>query len=286
MKRESETMKNIKILGDSACDLTKDLEIELNAERAVPFYVEVGDKSFVDDENLSMIDLMSSMKACTTKMGSACPSPEQWKDAFVKAGGGFAVTISGKLSGMYQTAKIGLEMAKDEIADIIAHVFDSKSAACGEVLVALKIRQFIKRGLPLNEIIKKVENFIEEMKTFVLLEDISNLVKNGRMSKIKGTLVTVLGIKPILCAKDGEIDLYGKLRGSSNIANKLLDCIAGCKRETKGNELVISHCNNLPLANELQDKARERFGFSRIIILETKGLSSLYACDKGIILSF
>lgn len=279
-------MNNIKIIGDSACDFTKELETELNAERAVPFYVEVGNETFVDNENLSMPDLMSKMKACTSKMGSAVPAPGPWMDAFIKAGGGLAVTISSKLSAMYQTAKIGLEMAKNEVPGLIGHVFDSKSASCGEVLVAIKIRQFINDGLPLDSIIKKVEEFIEGMRTFVLLEDISNLVKNGRMSRVKGTLVNVLGLKPVLCDNDGEIDLYGKLRGSSNTAGKLLDCISKCKRKTQGSDLVISHCNNLLLAEELGNKARERFGFGKVLILKTNGLSSLYACDKGIILSY
>ncbi|MCL2321668.1 MAG: DegV family protein [Oscillospiraceae bacterium] len=276
----------MKIFGDSACDLTKDLEAELNAKRAIPFYIEVGNETIIDDENLSIPDLMAKMKVCVGKMGSACPSPAYWRDAFMKGSGGFAVTISSKLSGMYQAAKIGLEMAKSEVSGLIGHVFDSKSASCGEVLVALKIRQFIKSELSFDAVVKKVEEFIEEMKTFILLEDVSNLVKNGRMSKIKGTVVNILGIKPVLCSKNGEIDLYGKLRGSSNIAGKLLDCISKCKRETKGNDLVISHCNNLSLANELKDKAHEMFNFSRIIILETNGLTSLYTSNKGVILSF
>jgi len=279
-------MENMKILGDSACDFTKDLEQELDTERSVPFYVEIGGETIVDDENLSMSELMAKMKACVGKMGSAVPSPQQWMDAFIKAGGGFAVTISSKLSGMYQAAKIGFEMAKDEIAGLVGHVFDSKSASCGEALVAIKIREFIKNGLNFDAIVQKVESFIEEMKTFVLLEDVSNLVKNGRMSKIKGTLVNVLGIKPILCANDGEIDLYSQFRGSSNVVGKLLGCIEQCKRKISGTDLVISHCNNPSLANELGQKAREKFGFGRIIILETKGLTTLYACDKGIIFSF
>ena len=279
-------MENMKILGDSACDLTKDLETELNAERAVPFYVDVCGKTFVDDENLSMPELILSMKACSKKMGSACPSPAFWTEAFIKAGGGFAVTISSKLSGMYQAAVLGLEMAKEKVPELIGHVFDSKSASCGEALVILKIRQFIKSGLPFDGIIKNVEKFIEEMKTFVFLEDISNLVKNGRLGRIKGTVINALGIKPVLHDKDGEIEFFGKLRGSSNIAERLLDCVAKCKRKIKGNELVISHCNNSALAGELRDKARERFDFGRIIILETKGLTSLYACDKGIVFSF
>ena len=279
-------MKNLKIIGDSAIDLTKELETELNAERTVPFYVDIGGETLVDDDNLSMTDLMAKMKACVTKMGSACPSPSLWMEAFVNAGGGFAVTISSKLSGMHQAAKLGLEMAKEEMAELVGYVFDSKSATCGEVLVAMKIRHFIESGLSFEGVIKKVEEFIEEMKTFILLEDISNLVKNGRMSKVKGTIVTALGIKPLLVAKDGEIDFYSKLRGTANLATKLLDCISESKRETSGKDLVISHCNNLSLAKDLGNKAKEAFGFARVIILETKGLTTMYACDRGIIFSF
>ncbi|MCL2343444.1 MAG: DegV family EDD domain-containing protein, partial [Firmicutes bacterium] len=251
-----------------------------------PFYIEVGGETLIDDETLFLPELMSKMKACTGKMGSAIPSQEQWANAFVTAGGGFAVTISSKLSGMYQAAKIGLEMARDEVAGLIGHVFDSKSASCGEVLVALKIHQLQKSGMPFDIIVKMVEHFIGEMRTFFLLDDVSTLVKNGRMSKIKGTLVTVLGIKPILCDRDGEIDLSGQLRGAANVAPRLLDCITESKRDTDGNNLVIAHCNNPSLAEELRKKALERFHFARIIILETRGLSSLYASDKGIIFSF
>ena len=277
-------MINLKILGDSACDLTKEMEAELNAERAVPFFIDIGDETFVDDENLSMPDLMSKMKACVGKMGSACPSPAQWMEAFINAGGGFAVTISSKLSGMHQAAKLGLEMAKDEVAGLVGHVFDSKSAACGEVLVAMKIRGLIDSGLSFDAVVQKAESFIDEMKTYIMLEDVSNLVKNGRISKVKGAMINVLGIKPVMFSNDGEIDIYRKLRGSSNLAGKLLDCITEC--EIKGKDLIISHCNNLSLANELRDKARERFDIGKIIVLETKGLTSLYACNKGIIFSF
>ena len=91
-------MENMKILGDSSLDLTEELETELNAQRTVPFYLDIAGETIVDDENLSMPDFMAKMNACTGKMGSACPSPEKWKDVFLKAGGGFAITISGKLS--------------------------------------------------------------------------------------------------------------------------------------------------------------------------------------------
>ena len=87
-------MKDMKILGDSACDLTTDLESEIGAARAVPFLLDIGNETLIDDDSLSMPDFMAKMKACVGKMGSACPSPGQWMDSFVKAGGGFAVTIS------------------------------------------------------------------------------------------------------------------------------------------------------------------------------------------------
>ena len=279
-------MVDIKILGDSSLDLTDELELELNAQRAVPFYLDIEGETLIDDENLSMPDFMAKMRASTTKMGSACPSPETWKDAFIKAGGGFAVTISGKLSAMYQVAKLGLDMAKTEASGLIGHVFDSKSASCGEVLIAMKIRQFIKNGLSFENVVKKVEQYIEDMKTFILLEDTSNLVKNGRMSPIKGAIVKTLGIKPILCANDGEIDVCSRVRGSAKIIDKLIDTVAGCNRELKGNDLVISHCDNPALANELGEKLQKKFGFGRVLIIKTKGLSSLYACDQGIIFSF
>jgi DegV family protein with EDD domain len=280
------TLNEYKIFGDSCCDLTREQKRELDYTESIPFYIQLGSDTIVDEPHIDINNLMAKMKACTGKMSSACASPETWKNAFIKAGGGFAVTISSKLSGMHQSALIGLEMAREDISGLIGYVFDSKSAVSGEVLLAMKIREFSNETNHLATLVERVNRFTDNMKTLFVLDDISNLVKNGRMSKIKGTIVTALGIKPLLCAKEGEIELLGTVRSASKIASKFMDAIERCGRTIDGDTLVISHCRNPKLAEEVSASARRLFNFGKIHIQETGGLSSFYASDKGIVISF
>ena len=279
-------METMRIITDSSGDLTDEMREELGAEEMIPFYLNIANETVVDDHTLSVSALLQKMKACGEKMTSACGSPQMWKEAFLKAGKAFAVTISQKLSGSYSSACVGLELAKEEESECEGHVFDSMSAVSGETLLIYKIREFIDKGLPMGEIVEKVEAFIKKMRTFFVLDDISNLVKNGRMSRITGTIVNVLGIKPVLGDKEGEIELFGRVRGAHKIADKMVDIIAESGRKIDGDDFVISHCNNLPLAQEIVTKAKARFNFGKMLIVEMKGLSSFYACEKGIVMSF
>jgi DegV family protein with EDD domain len=262
------------------------MKVALDAVDTIPFFINIGKESVVDDNSLQVPVLLQKMKETKEKITTSCPSPEAWRDAFKKAGKSFAVTISSKLSASYESASVGLKMAKEE-SGAEGYVFDSLSASSGEVLVALKIRELSKMELPYATIVSQVNTFIENMATFFVLDDVSNLVRNGRMKKATGTLVNVLGEKLVLGAKDGEIEKFNSVRGDKRIADKLLDAVDMHARKVKNSDrLIISHCNNLPLAQEVMEKAKERFGFARALIIETRGLSTFYANDRGVIISY
>ena len=278
-------MENYKIIADSCADLSDDMKTELDVQETIPFYLHIAEETLVDDHTLSIPVLLQKMKECTVKMTTSCSDPQTWKNAFEKAKKAFAVTISRKLSGSFSSACAGLEMAVEE-SGCEGYIFDSMSAASGQTLLVYKIRDFINQGLSFTEIVEKIEKFILKMRTFFVLDDVSNLVKNGRMSNITGTIVQILGIKPILGDKRGEIELFGKVRGYNNIADKMVSMITASGRVIDGDDFIVSHCNNLSLAQEILNKAKEQFNFGKMRIIEMRGLSSFYACDKGVCMSF
>ena len=184
-----------KIIADSCCDLTPELKKQLQVI-TVPLSLTLGENVFVDDEALDLPGYMEKMKRFNGKIGSACPSPAAYRDVFVKARSSFAVTLSKNLSGSNASARMGKTLAEEEGADV--YVFDSKSASAAEVLIALKIRKMIEEGNHKSKIIASIESYINEVKTYFVLENLDNLVKNGRLNKITGKLISVLGIKPIM----------------------------------------------------------------------------------------
>jgi DegV family protein with EDD domain len=265
--------------------MTRELKERLGAA-IVPLTMLLGDRSYLDDEQLDLPAFMKSMAAFTSKVGTASPSPQLYKNEFMGEHISFAVTISSKLSGSFDSAMLGKKLAEEEgKADV--HVFDSKSACAGETLIAIKIHEIISQGLQKSQIISHIESFINDMKTYFVLDSIENLLKNGRLNKVVGNIISALHIKPVMGADgNGDIALFSHVRGPHKIVDKLLDQIGKSGKKTEGLNLVIAHCNNQALADKLKMAAEKAYHFKQIFIVPTKGISSVYANEKGIVIAF
>ncbi len=273
-----------KIVADSCCDLTDELRAKLSVT-TVPLTMTLGADSYTDDDALDLPAFMASMRACKERIGSAAPAPGLFEEAFLGAEDTFAVTLSSNLSASYSSAMIGKSLAESRGSHV--HVFDSKSASAGEALLIVKIHRFLREGLEKTEIIERIERFIKEMKTFFVLDNVDTLLKNGRMNRITGKIISAFHIRPILGSDgNGNIALFSHAQGWKQALKKLADTIEQSGRATEGETLVISHCQNPEFAEELRAELAARYHFAEILVLPTRGLSSIYANEKGVILAF
>jgi DegV family protein with EDD domain len=274
-----------KIVADSGCDLTPELK-KLWGVTTVPFTLTLEGKGFTDDETLNLREFMENMKRCTGKIGSASPSPLLYKEAFEGGHTSFAVTLSGMLSGSYGSAAVGKELAQEgRGADV--HIFDSLSASAGETLVVREIHRLVQDNTPKPTIVAVVEKFIREMKTYFVLESVNNLLKNGRLGRITGKIISGLGINPIMGADGaGNIALFSHGRGRKQIIDRLVGTIAESGKNTADGSAVITHCDNIEFAAELAEAIHCRHQFKEVLVLPTGGLSSVYTDEKGIVMAF
>lgn len=274
-----------KIIVDSCCDMTPQLKERLDVE-SIPLTMSLGENEFTDNDALDLDRFMAEMEACTEKVGSASPSPFLYQEAMESARDSFVVTLSSRLSGSYASAVAGKTLA-EENGKADTYIFDSKSASAGEVLIAVKIRELLLKGTPRQHIIQAIDHFIENMKTYFVLERYDNLQKNGRLNRIAGKLISVLNIKLVMGSDgSGNIALFAKLRGINQMIEKLLSLIEGSGRKTDGENLVISHCNNPGVAKLLEAAIKQKYHFKEIFVVPTGGISSLYADDGGIVMAF
>ena len=153
-------------------------------------------------------------------------------------------------------------------------------------MTALKIRECIDEKLSNSQIVDKVEKFIANMRTYFISENLDNLIKNGRISKTKGLIINALNIVPVMRAtEDGNIDLVDKARGSKKAFKKLVDIIGNSGVNFEERILAISHADALQKALDLKEELK-KYNFKDIIIVQTKGLSTGYVNDGGIIVAF
>lgn len=273
-----------KIVADSSCDLNRDLE-EIMDVSLVPFKIDVDEYSYIDNKDLDVSDLIEKMKASPNPIKTSCPSPGDFSEEY-DADNVFVVTISEQLSGTYNSAVLAKDMVRERHPDRFIHVFNSRSASVGETLITMKIKECLDKKLSNNQLVEKVERFIDEMKTYFISDDLSNLVKNGRISKTQGLLINALNIKPIMAATDdGNIIAVDKARGSKKAFKKLVKIIGETGVKFEERVLAISHANALQKALDLKEDLK-KFNFKDIIVVETKGLSTGYVNDGGVIIAF
>ena len=125
-------------------------------------------------------------------------------------------------------------------------------------------------GESFETIVESVENYIEEMNTFFVLETLETLRKNGRLSNIKAMIVNVLNIKPIMgSTNEGTIQVLGQARGMNKALDSMVQKIIATTKNCEEKILAISHCNCPKRAEKVKEQIENMAKFKKIIILET-----------------
>lgn len=274
-----------KIIVDSCGELTEEMKNSGVFESAA-LSMEVGGEHIVDDDTFDQSSFLMKVAAASTCPKSSCPSPEEYmKKYHCDADRIYVVTLSAVLSGSYNSAELGKNLYLEEYGEKQIHVFNSKSASVGETLIALKIDECEKAGMEYEEILRTVDAYIEGQNTYFVLENLDTLRKNGRLTGIKSLVAGALNIKPVMgSTPEGMICQLGQARGMKKALAKIVDCVVSGSENTEKKILAISHCNCKERALEVQRMLLERIEVKSGIILDTEGISSMYANDGGIII--
>ncbi len=274
-----------KIIGDSCLDLTKEMRKD-PVYTLIPFTLMVGDRQFVDDDSFNQKEFLKIVKESPECAKSACPSPEMFKEAYgCEEPNVFVITISAPLSGSYNSAVLAKTLYEEEHGKKNIAVINSESASCGQVNIALKIRELCDAGLSFEEVVQKTLEYRDEMKTYFVLESLDTLRKNGRLTGLQAFFATTLNIKPVMSAEKGNIIKLDQARGIQKALQRMTEAAVKNAGDTKNKRLMISHCNAPERAEYVKQKMCEMAQFKDVIITETAGLATVYANDGGIILT-
>jgi len=276
----------MKIIVDSGCDLNAEVMKELDAGLA-SCTLTIGDRQFVDDRNIDVAAYAYEMENSKHIAKTAAPAPELYLSEMKNSTGSvFAVTLSSHLSSSYNNAMLAKQTYLSEVGERFIHIFDSFSASAGEAVVALKINEFIKENISESEIVEKVNEFIKNVRTYLVLEKYTNLIKNGRINPYIGKLASLLNIKPICKGVNGKIELAEKIRGTNKAIQRLIEIIVTDKIDFENRVLAIAHSNCIEKALYLKEEVMKRVNFKDCIISPTRGTCTTYADREGIVVAY
>ena len=277
---------NWHIVSDSSCDLLTLPDCPPNADfSTVPFSIRIGEREFIDDENIPVDEMLSANEVHGVTAQTACPNPQDWVDRFSEPGPVVAFTISSALSGSYNSACTARRMVQEEAPEKPICVIDTKATGPETVLVIREACRLIREGLSPVNLEKALNEAAAKTHILFALASYHNLIRAGRVNRLVGLIAGHLHMWGIGMGDDeGKIAMRAKARGEKNMIRVMAEEIQ--KIGLKGREIVISHCQNEEAALKLKAKLCEMYRDLRVDILPTRGLDSFYAERRGLIVGF
>lgn len=275
-----------KIIVDSCGELTYKMK-ESGIYVSAPLSMQVDGDTIMDDETFDQADFLRRVAASPECPKSSCPSPEKYMELY--SGDEkrvYVVTLSSELSGSFNSAQLAVKLWNEEHGEDgkQIHVFNSRSASVGETLIACKVRECEEQGMTFDETVSETEAYIAGQHTYFVLENLDTLRKNGRLTGIKSFVASALNIKPVMgSTPQGTICQLGQARGIKRALVKMAEQIVRDGKQTKDKILAIAHCNCPERAREVERILLDRIHVRDSFIVDTAGISTMYANDGGII---
>lgn len=277
-----------KVIVDSCGELTEEMKQSGHFEN-VSLSMQVGEEIIVDDETFDQVSFLRKVAACKNAPKSSCPAPKQYMERYCGPEERvYVVTLSAELSGSYNSAELGKKLYWEdhgnESGEKQIYVFNSRSASIGQTLIALKVRECEEAGMSFDEVVAAVEDYIESQHTYFVLENLDTLRKNGRLTGIKSLVAGTLNIRPVMgSTPEGGICQKSQARGVNKALAKMVNFVVTEAEDAKDKILAISHCNCEARALEVKRMILEKLRVKDCFVLDTAGISSMYANDGGII---
>lgn len=207
----------MKIITDSCSDLTKEY-LSQHEVTVLPMTITFGNESFRDGIDIDYDGFYSRLEKDLPKTSQV--GPFDFKEAFEKANDDvLCITVSGKLSGTYQSACI----AAEDFDNVC--VIDSTQICIAEGILVEYAVSLMEQGTDYESVCQKTKDKIADLRIIASVDTLEYLQKGGRLSKTAAAAGTLLSIKPVITCEDGEIKILGKARGYNKANNMLKEYV-------------------------------------------------------------
>lgn len=268
-----------KIVADSSCDMWELNDVDF---AVAPLTISTDNKHYVDNQELDVHLMSEDLAKYKGVSHTACPSAGAWLDCYEGYDEVFVVTLTGAMSGTYNSAMTAKGIYEEENENVKVHVFDSLSTGPEMRLLIEKLKEMIEEDLPFEEIVEKGQDYLNHTRLFFALKSLHNFAMNGRVSKAVASAIGVLNISIFATAsEEGTIQQISKCRGEKKVVRSMIEHLENAGYH--GGKVRISHADNLKLAHNVRDKILELYPHADIIVYPMGGLCTYYAEIGGLL---
>ncbi len=205
------SVSRVRVVTDSTSDIPEDIARQLDIT-IVPANIQFADRSFQDGVDLSRDEfyrrLVLGPDLPTTSAPAAGIFAQTYSDVAARSAavgqpleGVVAVHLASRLSGLFNSARLGAE----GVTDTQVRLVDSQQVSMGTGLLAIVAARAAQAGLSLDEIVALVEARVPRVRLLALLDTLDYVRRSGRLGPARWLLGTLLNIKPIIEVRHGEV---------------------------------------------------------------------------------
>lgn len=279
----------IKIITDSACDITKDMESDINVE-IIPLQVDLEGTMYRDREDITPDVVYEKMREGVVPKTSLVLSDRLGDSLKKHAEEGnevIYISFSSALSGSYNLAKLTADDVCAEYPDFKVEVIDSKCASFGQGMVVLLAAEALKNGMVFDELVAKINDWSDNMEHIFTVDNLEYLYRGGRVSKTSKVLGGLLGIKPILHVSDeGKLVPLEKCRGQKKTLARMVDMMEEINPNIANETVGIIHADSADVAEQVRNMVVEKYGCKNILMSELGAVIGAHAGPGTIAIFF
>jgi DegV family protein with EDD domain len=279
----------IKLITDGGADFSKSITEKFSFD-IVPLNVLIAETSYKSGTELKTDQFYRLMKNSKTLPKTSSPSPNDFYEMYRKHSVDdeiIVISLSSSLSSTYESATIGKNMLLEEEPNRKIEIIDSKTASVGQALLVYRAAQQIENGISFSEIVENITEKANSVTTQFVLDTLENVIKGGRLDRVKGAVASVLNIKLLMEATDdGRVDMLEKVRGSKKALKRLIENVGVYSEGFENKALSIAHSNCEDKAKEVLEKIKALYPFSEITVTELGPVIGTYAGEGGIVLAY
>ena len=267
------------IVTDSTSDLSHDY-LKQNNIHVVPLSLTINGQSYNDQLDISSkeyIDYLeddADVKTSQPPIGRFIEKYEALAEEDVKI---ISIHLSSGLSGTYNTAVQASQMVEGNIT-----VIDSKSISFGLGYQIKHIVELINKEIPIQDIVESVNRLRDNMQLFVVIGQLNQLIKGGRISKTKGLIGNIMKIKPIGTLNDGKLELVHNSRTQNSSIQYLRKEITELIDNHSIKSIGIAHANIIEFVDKIKNSFSEAFNFNQFDVNVTTPVISTHTGQGAI----
>ena len=250
-------MPAVAIITDSAACVPEELIGKYEIEVAPMVLIYQG-KAYRDKIDISSAEFYESLSHDEILWTTSAPSPGSYLELFRKVADRVShilvITTTKKLTHAFESAKVSVDIAREELSSLTIEVLDSGTAAGAQGLVVLAAARAANRGETLSRVIDSTRSMMSKVSLIAFLDTLYYLAKGGRVPQVAAWASSLLRIKPIVevMPLSGGVRSLQRVRTRLSAIKRLKEMVKE-RVNKKSVHCIVMHSNVIDEAAELKE---------------------------------